>query len=370
VTAPADLDPDTRDRLVRRFRRFADEEAPAVGSPLYARLAAGVARHDELLAVLAGAPERQQRPTTFFAAVHDVLLRGVDHPLREHYPRLAARANAPTTDPVDDVRDLVRRHGDELRRLVSERGTQTNEVLRAVALAPALATVAHGVGRPLSLLEVGPSAGLVLRLDRYGYRYRAADGTETAVAGELELASEVRHGGTPPAHLLPPPVLDRLGLDRAPVDVTDEDDVRWLRACVWPEHLERAERLDAALELAREDPPRLVRGDMLDDLRAAAASLDPDGHLVIVHCVALMYLAPARRQAWRDHVAELSREGPVDVIAFEDHRIEPYGDLFPADLPGADGVHGIVARSSYRAGEVSHTLLGRAHMHGRWVGWA
>ncbi len=367
------MTPELRDRLVRRFQRFADSEAPAVGSPLYARLAAGVAAHDELLSVLADAPERQQRPTTFFAAVQAVLLEHVDHPLAAHYPRITRGMPAPPRDPVADLLDVVDAFRDEIVRLASTRGTQTNEVLRAVGLAPALALVAHDVGAELSLLEVGPSAGLHLRLDRYAYRYVAGDTTaEVPVAGDpdaLLLETEVRHGRLPPTHLMPPPVRDRLGLDLAPVDVTDPDDVRWLRACVWPEHLERADRLDHALVAARRDPPRILAGDMLAGLGDAVAELDPAGHLVIVHCVALMYLDRGRREAWRARVAELSRDRPVDVIAFEDHRIEPYGDLFPAALAGADAVHGVVARSAYRAGEATHTLLARQHMHGRWTGW-
>lgn len=371
ATPPAaPLTPDVRARLVRRLRRFATSEAPAVGSPLYARLAAGAAEHDAVLAVLAAAPERQQRPTTLLAAVHDVLLRGVDHPLREHYPRLRGSAPAPVRDPVPDLVDLVERYHGELTSLVASRGTQTNEVLRAVGLAPALAVVAADVGAPLSVLEVGPSAGLHLRCDRYGYRYVDGD-TTVDVPGteELVLEAEVRHGRLPPAHLLPPPIRDRLGLDLAPIDVTADDDVRWLQACVWPEHEERARRLDVALAAARRDPPRIVRGDMVDDLATAAAALDPAGHLVVVHCVALMYLSPDRRQAFRDRLAALSRTRPVDVVAFEDRRIEPYDALAPDELAGDDAVHGLVARSRYRDGAGTHELLGRAHLHGRWIGW-
>lgn len=367
------MTPEVRDRLVRRFERFAESEAEAVGSPLYARLAAGVAAHDDLLSVLADAPERQQRPTTFFAAVQAVLLEHADHPLAAHYARITAGMPAPPRDAVADLLDFVDAFRGEIVRLASTRGTQTNEVLRAVGLAPALATVAHDVGAELSLLEVGPSAGLHLRLDRYDYRYVDGDTTlEVPAVDEpdaLVLETEVRHGAPPPVHLMPPPVRDRVGLDLAPLDVTDPDDVRWLRACVWPEHVERARRLDVALAAARRDPPRILAGDMLSHLEDAAATLDPDGHLVIVHCVSLMYLDRGRRDAWRSRVAELSRERPVDVIAFEDHRIEPYGELFPADLPGDDAVHGILARSSYRRGEVTHALLGRQHMHGRWLGW-
>lgn len=366
------MNDDIRDRLVRRFTRFAESEAPAVGSPLYARLAAGVAEHDDLLSILADTHERQQRPTTFFAAVQDVLLRHADHPLAQHYARITGGAPAPDRDPVGDLVDFVSQHRDAIVTLASTRGTQTNETLRAVGLAPALATVAHDVGRPLSLLELGPSAGLLLRLDRYAYTYRGADGVDTETAGadgarDLELVTDVRFGDTPPAHLMPAPIVDRLGLDLAPLDVTDEDDVRWLRACVWPEHVERAARLDVGLNAAAQDPPPLVQGDMLDDLGDAIGRLDPAGHVTLMHCVALMYLPRDRRDRLRTTLAELSRVRPLDVISFEDGRIEPFDAL--TDRDPEDEIRGVIGRSAYRDGEVTHTVLGYQHMHGRWIDW-
>ena len=36
-----------------------------------------------------------------------------------------------------------------------------------------------------------------------------------------------------------PRVVERVGLDRAPVDVNDDDAARWLVACVWPDQLDR-----------------------------------------------------------------------------------------------------------------------------------
>ena len=49
-----------------------------------------------------------------------------------------------------------------------------------------------------------------------------------------------------------------------------------------------------ALAAARRDPPRILAGDMLSHLEDAAATLDPAGHLVIVHCVSAV---TAKRQA-------------------------------------------------------------------------
>ncbi len=41
-----------------------------------------------------------------------------------------------------------------------------------------------------------------------------------------------------------PEVVVRVGVDLDPVDVTDADDARWLRACLWPDQPERLARLE------------------------------------------------------------------------------------------------------------------------------
>ena len=68
------------------------------------------------------------------------------------------------------------------------RSIQTNEVGRSAALLPALAVVragalAVGDDRPLALVELGPSAGLNLLLDRYAVTYRR-DGAVVATVGD------------------------------------------------------------------------------------------------------------------------------------------------------------------------------------------
>jgi hypothetical protein len=43
-----------------------------------------------------------------------------------------------------------------------------------------------------------------------------------------------------------------------PVDVTDADDARWLRACLWPDQPEQLARLEAEMALAATAPPLLL----------------------------------------------------------------------------------------------------------------
>ncbi|MEJ7585876.1 MAG: DUF2332 family protein [Acidimicrobiales bacterium] len=73
------------------------------------------------------------------------------------------------------------------------------------------------------------------------------------------------------------PIAERVGLDRTPIDVTDDESVRWLEACVFPDRLDRLHRLQAAVALVRPDPPRVEAGDAVADLARVAATLVGSG---------------------------------------------------------------------------------------------
>ena len=98
---------------------------------------------------------------------------------------------------------------------------------------------------------------------------------------------------------------ERVGLDLSPVDPFSDDEARWLLACQWPDNPARFGRLRAALANVRAaaHPPRLERGDMVDDLARVAATIPGDGPLVVFHSWVAAYLdeeRPARpRRAGR-----------------------------------------------------------------------
>lgn len=110
-------------------------------------------------------------PNLFLAAVQHLLLKGTPHPLSEFYKssdRTADRAE----DPNPKFRSFCLEHIEEIRRLISARSVQTNEVGRSALLLPAFVLVSRQAQRrPLHLVEIGASAGLNLLWDRYGYDY-------------------------------------------------------------------------------------------------------------------------------------------------------------------------------------------------------
>jgi hypothetical protein len=104
-----------------------------------------------------------------------------------------------------------------------------------------------------------------LLFDRYSYDYAGH-----MIAGSDPDAPTLRcvpHGPVPLPERLPATAW-RAGLDLNPLDVTDDDDVRWLSCLVWPGEEDRQERLAAAVASARRDPPAVHRGDLLTDRRA------------------------------------------------------------------------------------------------------
>lgn len=368
------------DTIRARFRAFGPEQAAGPhGSPLYVELCRGVAEDPDTCALLLSAAPGQRIPNLLFAAVHDLLLAGGDaaaDPLAAYYPSVVgAAARPPDAEAHATFRDFCARHRATLLRTIATRSTQTNEPRRAAALVPVLASIGSATGLPVALLETGTSAGLLLQADRYRIRY----GGETTGPARSSLTLACRVIGARPPLPRRLAIAWRAGIDLSPVDPHDPAGVRWLRACLWPEHRERAGNLRAALEIAREHPPLVVRGDMVDGLATLAARAPDDAALVVFHFTVLAYLAPARRRALveaaRAFAASAGR--PVWLVGCESMSLFDRlgGDLgtplltgLPATVPPGPAC-AIVEWHLDPDGATHHRLLGLVHPHGRWIAW-
>ena len=134
--------------IAERYRDFA---AYAQGdSGCFVDWAHGVAGDPEIHAWLADLPLGKQQPNLVFAAA------------RWH------GAEAPS-DYAELRRTLVEQEH-AVKGTIRNRATQTNEVVRLATLTPVFAQIAAESG-PLSLIEVGASAGLCLYPDRYDYTW-------------------------------------------------------------------------------------------------------------------------------------------------------------------------------------------------------
>ena len=306
------------------YRFFAEVEAKE-SSPTYRVLANGVADDEVVLGHLARLPAAKRQPNLLFATVQFL--------------------DGPTADWLEFRRFMLSRW-DDIAALMATRSTQTNEAARCAAFLPVLASIRS----PIALIEVGAAAGLCLFPDRYSYSY------SHTLVGDSPVRIDVECTGAVPVPVEMPDICWRRGIDLNPLDVTDPVDVKWLRACIWPEHDDRRDRLERAVKIAADDPPTIIAGDLNSEIDAVLASAPTDAVIVVFHSAVLAYLAVEQRQAFaenmtsRHEVIWLSNESP-GVIA---DLASPQQSLKPnAFLLGRNGTEA------------------RAHTdpHGTWLDW-
>lgn len=285
-------------------------------SPLYRRLSAVVAA-DPFLVALAAHTRAGQGPTfAFFGAVHAVLLGGAQHELADYYPSLCGPSARPPDERVGvALIAFAHEHVDELREILRTRLVQTNHVQRAVGLRLGLAAVAPRLRSPAHLLEVGSSAGLVLRQARYGYQlggYLFGDRTSP-----IQLTTEWRSDSAVPDLDAVPVLASTTGVDLNPLNPNDEADRRWLAALVWPENREQAQLLQAALTLAALEPITILNGDALDRCPEWARGIPAGDTRIVFHCATRMHVPDEQRALFDRSIDDIGQQGPLYRIAIE-----------------------------------------------------
>ncbi|GAA4701898.1 DUF2332 domain-containing protein [Phytohabitans rumicis] len=358
--------------LARMFRHFGSKEFRG-HSERYEYLSGVIADRPELAAPLLAAPPGQRLAILYFAAVQYLLRTAApEHPLTAYLPTLGGSRGVDGELPAA-LADLVAAHGDALTALCATRTTQTNEARRAALLRPGFGRATELLGRPLGLVELGTSAGLLLLSDRYACEYRRGARVETyGPAGALTVTCEVRGERWPEPAATALTIADRVGIDLAPIDPTDPRATDWLRACVWPEQTDRLARLDAALAEVASVRPRLLTGDMVDTLPIVLSTLDDD----VVPCVfssnAVTYLSS---QDQRRLVATLAEAGARRDLAMVLNEASQCGaELFTGQRPVQAGPRGVLAVGlltlvMWRGGRASVEVLARTGPHGQWLEW-
>ncbi|MCV6587041.1 MAG: DUF2332 domain-containing protein [Marinibacterium sp.] len=313
-------------KLSDRYRAFARHEAHGV-SATYENYAMSTADNSDLLNRLLDLPDGKQQPNLLFAATrHAVGLPVAGFDFARH-----------VLNAWDDVRPII-----------LSRSTQTNEPGRCASLIPGLAQIEG----PLAILEVGAAAGLCLLPDQYGYDYGRAQLCATNGSAPIFPCKASNQTPIPPSH---PEIVWRAGLDLNPLDVCSDEDMQWLKTLVWPEQTERLSRLEAAISVARRNPPKVIAGDLLEATEALAAQAPSDARLVIFHTAVLNYVAPEVRKQFATLVKEIGAEW----LANEGARILPEvaSTHLLEDRPGA-----FVLSHNGRA-------IARTGPHGQFVDW-
>lgn len=338
-------DPDDAVLGAMRWQR-AGFDLPSLSSPLYGSLLDALiedheagGRTAELFANVPPGLELIDDAVVLrvMGALHRVVLRGEAPALARWYPT-AGGAFRPGDDVRRDVLDAVDEHFDTLVAGLDE-PVQTNEVGRCAALVVGFCALLRAFGKPLRLLEVGASAGLNLRWDRW--RYESGDTAFGPDDAPLRFAGDVYEREPFPDLSVPegPVVAERRGCDRSPIDVTTAEGRLLLRSFVWPDQAERLARLDAALDIAARLPATVDAADAGEWVEARVAEPSPGATPVVYHSIVWQYLPPESQ-------ARVAAAVEASGVAWL--RLEPFDSPTKAEVRlRVEGEEQLVARSGF-----------------------
>lgn len=217
------------------------------------------------------------------AGVHRIVLSGQGPDLEEHFPSTAGDGDAEASWPA--VRELIAVGRAELVQALAH-PLQTNAPTRAKALVGGLCLVAQASGLPLRLLELGASAGLNLRLDRFRYEQDdAAFGPEDSPVRFVDFLT----GGRPPL-ASGFRIDERAGCDLNPIDATTDDGRLTLLACIFPDETDRFDLLERAIAVARDTPVQVERADLAGWVAGRLQLPRPGLATVVFHTIVWPYL--------------------------------------------------------------------------------
>ncbi|SFT53005.1 hypothetical protein SAMN05660657_01378 [Geodermatophilus amargosae] len=344
--------------LAEVYRRFGEVDAAGT-SPLYERVAVALSGSGEALRALEAVPARKRHPTVVLAALHDLALAG-------RAPALAAAYAAGDGEAAADAAvDALVRMTDAVVAIAVHRRTHPDETGRCAVLYPAVAEAARRAGADaVGLVDVGRSAGLNLTVDRVGITY--GDGRRLGDPSSPVQQSCSTVGDRPVPTRAVPEVVARIGVDVDPLDVTDPDDARWLRACLAPDRPERLARLEAEMALVATAPPLLLRGDPVDLLPDALDRVPADALPVVTTTWALSRFPPGSRLRFLQRLVEAADGRTVAWVSAEGVGVAP---SVPTLGDRRASGHSIVGLAVLDGSAPSAEAVGRCWSRGRLLSW-
>jgi hypothetical protein len=289
-------------------------------------------------------------PLRLLGAVHERALSGAAPGLTAAYPHGEAPGDPDQAWALAEA--LIEADPAPLAAFMAHE-PQTNETRRSICLLGGFLAVADETRLPLRLFELGASAGLNQNWDRFRFDLAAAGAWGDARA-TVRMDAEWR--GPPPAIGAPVRVISRAACDRKPVDITQPDARRRLKAYVWADQAERLARLDAAIAEALDQGTQVEAADAADWTAARVAPAS-GAATVLFHSVFWQYLPRDTQGALEAMIAQIGERAAPDA-PFAWLRMEPP----PNDISRME-----IRLTLWPTGE--ERLLGTCHPHGAWVAW-
>lgn len=336
-----------KERLSTLFKNFSIKECQN-SSNLYEHLALKISEDDELLEIASFARSGQPVPNLLFGVVHSMLLKGKEHDLRNYYSSIVDHPQE-VEDSFPHFRDFCLSFRQALIPLLQDKIVQTNEVRRCAYLYPSFCFIYSQIKKPLSLIEIGTSAGLQLLWDLYGYSY-GDDLRYGHSSSDVVISSEIRGNNKP--FLLPdsPPVALRFGVDLHVNDLSNSEDYLWMKSLIWPEHKERVELFNKAVNLLKNKSINLIEGDGIAFLPDITSQIPEDTAICIFHTHVANQIPENRKQELMNHIQTIGKKRDVFHL---------YNNMWDRDLH----------LDFFIDGKEYNKVIAETDGHARWFNW-
>ncbi|WP_422661247.1 DUF2332 domain-containing protein [Paenibacillus sp. EC2-1] len=333
--------------LSERFRIFAERECRD-SSLLYEHLAANIANDLDLLTLAAHSKSGQPVPNLLLGAVHYLLLSGVEHELGAYYATIADQPKE-ASGAIFYFKDFCIQNENKIIQLLESKRVQTNEVRRCTYLYPSFCHIYRISKKPLTLIELGTSAGLQLLWDQYTYSYNSSQkyGSEHST---LEISAEIKGDKFPFLFEHSPPVTRRIGLDLHVNNLNNPEDYLWLKALIWPEHKERNTYFEKAADYLKSQPIELIEGDGISILPEIIPTISQDSSICIFHTHVANQIPADSKNKLSAQIQSLGNEREVFHL---------YNNMWDPDLH----------LDYYINGNEHRETLAETDGHGRWFKW-
>lgn len=290
----------------------------------------------------------------FCGALHALVLSGGDPALGKIYPPEGS-PDVTDIDLWEAIEHSIHAYDSFIHNWL-ESPPQTNEVARAAMILPALMYVADIFNLPLSLFEIGASAGLTMQLATFYYDY--AGHTVGNPDSPVRLSPEVRT--PPPISAEMPNVIARRGCDINPLNPLDEQRAIRLQSYVWPDQKDRLKRIEGAISLFAASPPRIDKANAAGWVDSQLRELAGGTANVFYHTIVWQYFTDQTSRRLIDAFSQAGRNctssSPLALLGMDAHTPE-HARLHLTTWSGVEEVDG------------REITLAHADYHGRWIEW-
>ena len=339
------------DSLRDKFEDFANE-CKILFAPIYQYFSECVAEDKELKSICSGVEKGQPVPNLFFAAIRFHLLSGFEHSLGDIYKRIENGHSVDYENAYGRLRSFCIENAGLINQTMCEKLVQTNVPARCSYLMPAFSKMCERFDIvKLHMVEIGASAGLNLLWDHYYYDY--SDETYGDPSSPVHIKSTYRGESPVVGGCHKYQVATRTGIDLNPVNLSNPNDILWLRSLVWPERIEEEKVLLNAVAYARNNNLyELRKGNVISLLPMVLNDIPPQSNVCLFDTHVMNQVSAADRAKLDQIILASSYQRDI-------YRISVGGLSIPAQIRLT------VAKS----GKTHQFLMGYSDAHGLWSEW-